>query len=179
MAVATTFAGFSPDGIQFMADLAANNDRAWFQPRKADFERLVKEPMELLMVALAERFETRGDPAGRRPEAVAVPDLPRHPLLARQVAVQDAPRREHPVGRGPAARAGEGSEADDGPHGNGAYFNFQPGEMYAGGGHVDAGEAEARRVPPGPRRRSRRASTPRSRIRPSSPGSAASRATSR
>ena len=62
MAVASTFAGFPPEGIQFMADLAANNDRAWFQPRKGEYERLVKEPMELLMVALAERFEARGIP---------------------------------------------------------------------------------------------------------------------
>jgi uncharacterized protein (TIGR02453 family) len=31
-----------------------------------------------------------------------------------------------------AGRAGEG--ADDSPHGNGGYFNFQPGEMYMGGG---------------------------------------------
>ena len=37
MAVASPpFSGFSPDAIQFLADLAANNDRAWFQPRKAD-----------------------------------------------------------------------------------------------------------------------------------------------
>src|SRR4029077_10144611 len=62
MAVASTFAGFPPEGIQFMADLAANNDRTWFQPRKGEYERLVKEPMELLMVALAERFEARGIP---------------------------------------------------------------------------------------------------------------------
>ena len=30
-----TLNGFSPEAIQFLADLAANNDRAWFQPRKA------------------------------------------------------------------------------------------------------------------------------------------------
>ena len=124
MAVATTFAGFAPEGIQFMADLAANNDRAWFQPRKSDFERLVKEPMELLMVALAERFETRGIPL------VADRDT--------RFSRDKAPYKTHlgaslpwVEGRPPA---GEGSGADDGPHGNGAYFNFQPGEMYAGGG---------------------------------------------
>ena len=62
MAVTSTFAGFSGEAIQFMADLAANNDRAWFQPRKADYERLVKEPMESLMVALAEQLEARRIP---------------------------------------------------------------------------------------------------------------------
>src|SRR5215207_7668028 len=63
MAVASPpFSGFSPDAIQFLADLAANNDRAWFQPRKADYERLLKEPLEALVAALAERFQARGIP---------------------------------------------------------------------------------------------------------------------
>jgi uncharacterized protein (DUF2461 family) len=38
------FAGFTPDAIQFLTDLAENNDRAWFAPRKADYERLLKDP---------------------------------------------------------------------------------------------------------------------------------------
>jgi len=47
MAVASPpFNGFSPEAIQFLADLASNNDRAWFQPRKSDYERLRKEPLE-------------------------------------------------------------------------------------------------------------------------------------
>ena len=57
-----TFRGFSRDAIQFLADLAANNDRAWFQPRKADYERLLKAPMEQLCVALEEQFRARGIP---------------------------------------------------------------------------------------------------------------------
>ena len=63
MAVATpTFTGFRPEAIQFLADLAANNERAWFQPRKGEYESLLKEPLEALIVALAERFEARGIP---------------------------------------------------------------------------------------------------------------------
>ncbi|TME78848.1 MAG: DUF2461 domain-containing protein, partial [Chloroflexi bacterium] len=43
MAISTqTFTGFRPEAIQFLADLAVNNDRAWFQARKADYERLLK-----------------------------------------------------------------------------------------------------------------------------------------
>jgi len=61
MAIASSsFTGFSRDSIQFLADLAQNNDRTWFQPRKADYERLLKEPMEALIAALAERFAARG-----------------------------------------------------------------------------------------------------------------------
>ena len=63
MALATsTFTGFRPEAIQFLADLAVNNDRTWFQPRKADYERLLKHPLEELCVALGERFATRGIP---------------------------------------------------------------------------------------------------------------------
>ena len=51
-AAPTAFRGFSPDAIQFLVDLAANNERSWFQPRKADFERLLKAPLEALCVAL-------------------------------------------------------------------------------------------------------------------------------
>ena len=40
MATATTaFTGFRPEAIQFLVDLAANNERSWFQPRKAEYER--------------------------------------------------------------------------------------------------------------------------------------------
>ena len=45
------FSGFRPEAIDFLAELAQNNDRAWFQPRKADYERLLKEPMEALVTA--------------------------------------------------------------------------------------------------------------------------------
>ena len=63
MAVAApAFTGFQPEAIQFLADLAANNDRAWFQPRKAEFERLLKEPMEQLCVALEDEFRARDIP---------------------------------------------------------------------------------------------------------------------
>ena len=47
----------------------ANNDRAWFQPRKADYERLLKEPMEQLCVALSERFAERGVPLQADPRS--------------------------------------------------------------------------------------------------------------
>src|SRR5580765_1155112 len=63
MAVASpAFAGFRPEAIQFLADLAANNDRAWFQPRKAEFERLLKTPLEELCVALEAEFRARSIP---------------------------------------------------------------------------------------------------------------------
>jgi len=43
MSEASAFTGFSEDGIEFLRDLAAHNDRTWFQQRKADYERLLQE----------------------------------------------------------------------------------------------------------------------------------------
>jgi uncharacterized protein (DUF2461 family) len=60
--VTMTFPGFSRDAIQFLVDLALHNERSWFQPHKADYERLLKEPLESLCLALGERFEARSMP---------------------------------------------------------------------------------------------------------------------
>jgi uncharacterized protein (TIGR02453 family) len=36
---------FRPEALTFLRNLKRHNDRAWFQPRKAEFEALLKEPM--------------------------------------------------------------------------------------------------------------------------------------
>ncbi len=36
---------FKPEALTFLRNLAKHNDRAWFQPRKAQFEAELKEPM--------------------------------------------------------------------------------------------------------------------------------------
>ena len=64
----TSFTGFPPAAIQFLADLAQNNDRAWFQPRRAEYERLLKEPMEAMIAALADRLAARGVPMRADPQ---------------------------------------------------------------------------------------------------------------
>src|SRR6476646_7778391 len=56
------FTGFRPEAIQFLADLTENNSRDWFQPRKAEYERLLKEPLAALCVALDDAFRARGIP---------------------------------------------------------------------------------------------------------------------
>jgi uncharacterized protein (TIGR02453 family) len=40
---------FTPTGIKFLRSLARNNDREWFAPRKAIYERELKEPMLALI----------------------------------------------------------------------------------------------------------------------------------
>ena len=62
------FTGFRPDAVDFLADLAQNNDRSWFQARKGEFESLLKEPMEAFVATLAEAFDARGLPLQADPK---------------------------------------------------------------------------------------------------------------
>lgn len=120
MAVAVPFTGFSRDAVQFLVDLALHNERSWFQPRKGEYERLLKEPLEALCVALGERFEAKHLPLRADPS--------RSPFrIYRDVrfSADKSPYKTHISASFPWAGDGGGV---------GAYFHFQPGEMYAGGG---------------------------------------------
>lgn len=131
-----SFTGFTPAAIQFLADLAENNDRAWFQPRKADYERLLKEPLEQLCVALA------GELAARDVSLIADPKRsPFRIYRDTRFSRDKAPYKTNVaasfpwVGDGPgglsSAAAPLGAEER---HGVGGYVSFRPGEMYVGGG---------------------------------------------
>ena len=128
---APSFAGFPPEAIQFLADLARNNDRAWFAPRKTDYERLLKAPMESLCVALADLFAARCVPL--------LADPKRSPFRIHRdtrFSRDKSPYKTHLGATFPwLDAAGEaGRIVVTGAHANGGYFNFEPGEMYAGGG---------------------------------------------
>lgn len=135
MAVAAPpFIGFTPEAIQFLVDLRSNNDRAWFQPRKAEFERLLKEPFETMIVALAERLEARGVPMRADPKR-----SPFRIYRDTRFSKDKSPYKDHlgasfPWTGGSGAAGEMGGSHDERTHGNGGYFHFQPGEMYAGGG---------------------------------------------
>jgi uncharacterized protein (TIGR02453 family) len=127
MAVASPpFTGFSPEAIQFLADLAVNNDRDWFQPRKAEYERLLKEPLEALVAALAERFEARGLPLQADPK--------RSPFRIYRDTRFSRDKSPYKTNIGASFPWVEGGSALEGAHANGGYFHFQPGEMFVGGG---------------------------------------------
>ena len=145
------FPGFSQDAIQFLADLAENNDRAWFQPRKGEFERLLKEPMEAMIEALAERLRARGVPMLADPKR-----SPFRIYRDTRFSKDKSPYKTH-LGatfpwRGqpdPAAEEGAmGRAHDERAHGYGGYFHFQPGQMYVGGGmwHMERPRLEAFRA---------------------------------
>lgn len=123
----TIFTGFHPDAAEFLAELALNNDRAWFQAHKADYERLCKEPMEAFVLALAERFEAHDLPLLADPRR-SIFRIYRDTRFARD----KTPYKTHLGANFPWLDAVE--EADAGAHANGGYFHFQPGQMFVGGG---------------------------------------------
>jgi uncharacterized protein (TIGR02453 family) len=132
MAIAiSTFSGFQPEAIDFLADLAQHNDREWFQPRKADYERLLKDPLEALVAALSERLESRDIPLGADPKR-SIFRIYRDTRFSKD----KSPYKTHLGASFPWVERSAGGDlvADASAHGNGGYFNFQPGEMYVGGG---------------------------------------------
>ncbi len=134
-AASTAFTGFTPESIQFLVDLAVNNDRAWFQPRKADYERLLKEPLEALCDALEGEFRSRGIPLHA--------DARRSPFRIyrdTRFSKDKSPYKTHVAAS--FGWAGDGTDPTDprgrshaeSVHASGGYFHLQPGEIYVGGG---------------------------------------------
>jgi len=127
------FTGFRPEAIQFLVDLAENNDRAWFQPRKAEYERLLKEPLQALVAALAERFAVRRIPLRADPA--------KSPFRIYRDVRFSKDKSPYKTNLGasfpyvPDEPAGEGGRSHN-PfvHSSGGYFHLSPGEIFVGGG---------------------------------------------
>lgn len=124
----SAFAGFSPEAMQFLADLAGHNERAWFQPRKTDYERMLKRPFEELCAAIGEEFAARDIPLQSDPI--------RSPFrIYRDIRFS---KDKSPYKTWLAASfAWIGGGGTSG----GGYFHLQPGNVYVGGGlwHPDSG----------------------------------------
>jgi uncharacterized protein (TIGR02453 family) len=136
MAVAapSTFTGFRPEAVQFLADLTANNDRAWFQPRKAEYEELLKRPLEALVAALVEEFAARDLPLRADPAK-----SPFRIYRDVRFAKDKSPYKTN-VGAsfpwtGEGAGDVEGRSHTANVHSSGGYFHLSPGEIYVGGGY--------------------------------------------
>jgi uncharacterized protein (TIGR02453 family) len=66
--VTRNFGGFPKEGLAFLRDLAANNDAAWFKPRRDTYEASVRGPMvalvaDILSAAALAKLTLGGDPA--------------------------------------------------------------------------------------------------------------------
>lgn len=117
------FTGFQPEAIHFLLELSVHNDRSWFQPRKQEYERLLKEPFEALCLALGERFADRAIPL------VANERSPFRIYRDVRFSKDKSPYKTHLAASFPLA-----STEPDGGHGVGGYFHFEPDHCYVGGG---------------------------------------------
>jgi uncharacterized protein (TIGR02453 family) len=61
------FSGFSPAGLKFLKDLAKNNDRAWFVPRKHIYEAELLHPLQALVADAADALRKAKIPIGADP----------------------------------------------------------------------------------------------------------------
>ncbi len=124
------FTGFRPEAVEFLAELAQHNDRAWFQPRKDDYERLLKTPLEGLCAALDAEFLARGIPL--------MADPAKSPFrIYRDVRFsKDKSPYKTNVGASFAyvERSADGGVIASSGHRGGGYFHLSPGEIYVGGG---------------------------------------------
>jgi uncharacterized protein (TIGR02453 family) len=121
------FTGFEPAALQFLADLAANNDRRWFKPRKPDYERLIKAPLESLCVELAHRFDDLRLPLDADPV--------RSPFrIYRDVRFSrdKSPYKTHQGADFPWIDSPGDRERPRGAVGG--YFHLEPGNIFVGGG---------------------------------------------
>lgn len=51
-----SFQGFPPETLDFLAELAAHNDREWFEAHREDYERWYVEPARQFVVAAGQRL---------------------------------------------------------------------------------------------------------------------------
>jgi len=121
------FAGFPAGALQFLADLADNNRRDWFTPRKGDYERLVKAPLEALCLALAERFAALDLPLRADPR--------RSPFRIHRDVRFSRDKSPYKTWQGAEFPWIEGSGDHGGPRAAvGGYFHLAPGDIFVGGG---------------------------------------------
>lgn len=126
----TSFSGFTPEAMQFLVDLAGNNERPWFQARKDQYERLLKEPLEALCVALAERFEARGLPLRADPKK-----SPFRIYRDVRFSKDKSPYKTNLGADFPYVDPRAGGGDGEGPHSaGGGYVHISPSESFVGGG---------------------------------------------
>ena len=92
----------TPALFDFLRDLKANNERPWFEANKARYRAEVRDPMLDFIAAFGEPLAAISPPLPRRSAGqrrLAVPHLPRYPLLEEQDALQDQCRRPFPSHR--------------------------------------------------------------------------------
>ncbi len=83
------------DLTRFLAELAENNQRAWFVMNRPRYDILRMEFLQLVTQLIAGIAQLRSGGGRLQPEESAVSHQPRHPLFARQKPVQNHVFRRH------------------------------------------------------------------------------------
>ena len=113
--------------FDYLKDLAANNDRDWFKPRKPEFERLIKSPMEALCVALAQEFDRLRLPLEADPK--------RSPFRIYRDVRFSKDKSPYKTAQGADFPWNDSRGDLDRPRGAvGGYFHLEPGNIFVGGG---------------------------------------------
>ncbi|MBI3933849.1 MAG: DUF2461 domain-containing protein [Acidobacteria bacterium] len=114
--------GFPREGVAFLRQLKRNNNRDWFQSHKEAYERLVRAPMEEMVLSIGEAFRRIA------PEMVADPRVSIYRIYRDTRFSKDkTPYKTHVAAVFPV----RGLPKNSGP---GLYFHVSPEEVLIGGG---------------------------------------------
>jgi uncharacterized protein (TIGR02453 family) len=125
----TEFHGFSPAAIKFLASLARNNTREWFQGHRDAYERDVRAPLAALVEEMDVRF------AELAPEIVGDPKRSLF-RIHRDVRFSNdkSPYKTSAACWFYHGDGGRGVGTDTAHGGAGFYFHMEPGRAIIGGG---------------------------------------------
>lgn len=121
------FDGFSAEAKQFLTDLRDNNEREWFNERKAIYERELKKPALQFIEALGERLKLIHPPLRYDLRATGSGSLMR---IYRDTRFSKD-KTPYKTNLGIVFWAGEGKKLEH----PGYYFHVSPDECWIGGGH--------------------------------------------
>src|SRR5713226_544571 len=125
-------AHFSPRLFQFLRDLEAHNDRAWFEAHRERYEADVKEPMLRFISDLGKPFRTISPHIGVDPRPVGGSMFRIHRDI--RFSKDKSPYKTNIGAHFPHTRAGKEESAP------GFYIHLEPAENIGGGGlwHPDS-----------------------------------------
>src|SRR5512140_3752549 len=113
---------FPEEGLKFLRSLKRNNRREWFQPRRDQYEQVVRGPMTGFVLALREDFRRFA------PEMVADPAVSLFRIYRdTRFSADKTPYKTHAAAQFPHRGMGRNTGA-------GLYFHISPKDIWIGGG---------------------------------------------
>lgn len=119
------FKGFPDDLFLFLADLAANNNRSWFNDNKARYQQNIVEPMQEFIIAMGERLPSISQYFVADPRTIGGSMF----RIYRDIRYTKD-KRPYKENVGCMFRHVAGKDA----HAPGFYLHLEPGNIFAGGG---------------------------------------------